>query len=181
MREGKVILATQRSYMKKLFYFLSVITASVFLTGCPYETEVPIDKPAIKYPVALLGKWEPKSSSDDTYTIKKKDDYVIIITKVKKEAKADDTPEEYEAFISEVGGAKFLNLSEKKDGDIGTQKYYLYKVEISPSGARLTLSPITENIDEKFQTSAELKTFIQQNMNHSFFYDKEDEVYIKAE
>lgn len=167
--------------MKKLFYFFSVITASVFLMACPYETEVPINKPEVKYPAELLGKWEPKSSSDDMYTIKKKDDYVITITKVKKEVKTDDTPEEYEAFISEVGGVKFLNLSEKKDDDFGTKKYYLYKLEISASGARLTLSPVTENIDEKFQTSAELKNFIQQNMNHSFFYDKEDEVYIRAE
>lgn len=167
--------------MKRILYFLSVTTASIFLMGCPYETEVAIDKPEVKYPVALLGKWEPKSSSDDIYSVKKKDDYIITITKVKKEAKPDDTPAEYEAFISEVGGTKFLNLSEKKEEGFGTKKYYLYKVEISPSGARLTLSPITENIDEKFQTSAELKNFIQQNMNHSFFYDKEDEVYIKAE
>ncbi|MBK8087658.1 MAG: hypothetical protein IPK31_06790 [Chitinophagaceae bacterium] len=167
--------------MKRLLYFFAVITASLFLMGCPYETEVPIDKPEVKFPAGLLGKWEPKSSSDDIYTIKKKDDYIITITKVKKEAKPDDAAEEYEAFISDVGGIKFLNLSEKKGEDFGTKKYYLYKLEISPSGARLTLSPVTENIDEKFQTSAELKNFIQQNMKHSFFYDKEDEVYIKAE
>lgn len=167
--------------MKNILYFLSVITASVFLMGCPYETEVPIDKPGVKYPASLLGKWEPKSSSEDTYSVKKKDEYVITITKIKKEAKPDEAPEEYEAFVSEVAGVKFLNLSEKKDEGYGPKKYYLYKLDISASGARLTLSPVTENIDEKFQTSAELKSFIQQNMKHSFFYDKEDQVYIKAE
>ncbi len=167
--------------MKKLLYFFAVITASFFVMGCPYESEVPIDKPEVKFPVALVGKWEPKSSSDDIYSVKKKDDYTIVITKLKKDAKPDDTPDEYEAFVSEVAGLKFLNLSEKKGEDYGTKKYYLYKLDLSPSGARLTLSPVTENIDEKFQTSAELKNFIQQNMKHSFFYDKEDEVYIKAE
>ncbi len=162
-------------------YLFSILTVAVFLMGCPYETEVPIDQPGVKYPTSLLGKWEPKSSSDDIYNIQKKDDYIITITKTKKEPKADDVPTVYEAFLSEVDTVKFLNLSEKKEEENGTVKFYLYKIEISPSGARMTLSAITENIDEKFQTSAELKNFIQQNMNHSFFYDKEEEVYIKAE
>ena len=39
-----------------------------------------------------------------------------------------------------------------------------------------SVKELDENIDEKVQTSAELKNFIQQNMKHSFFYDKEDEV-----
>ena len=167
--------------MKKIFYSLSIIAVSFFLTGCPYESTVPIDKPTMKYPVSILGKWEPKSSSDDFYIITKKDDYSIIITKTKREVKADDKPEVYEAFLSEVAGTKFLNLHEKKEEKDGSKTFYLYKLEISTSGARLTLSEITENVDEKFETSAALKSFIEKNMMHSFFFGKEDEVYIRAD
>ena len=167
--------------MKKMGYLLSIIAASFFLTGCPYESTVPIDRPTVKYPASILGKWEPKSSSDDLYIITKKDDYTIIIAKTKKEVKADDKPEVYEAFLSDVGGIKFLNLYEKQEEADGSKKFYLYKLEISTSGARLTLSEITENVDEKFESSAALKSFIEKNMMHSFFFGKEDEVYIKAE
>ncbi len=166
--------------MKKTVYLLSIIAVSFFLTGCPYESTVPIDKPTVKYPASLLGKWEPKSSSDDLYIITKKDDYSIIITKTKKEVKADEKPEVYEAFLSEVAGTNFLNLYEKQEEE-GSKKFFLYKLEISTSGARLTLSAITENVDEKFDNSAALKNFIEKNMMHSFFFGKDDEVYIRAD
>jgi len=167
--------------MKKIVYLLSIIAVSFFLTGCPYESTVPIDKPTVKYPASILGKWEPKSSSDDLYIITKKDDYTIIITKTKKEVKADGKPEVYEAFLSDVAGTKFLNLYEKQEEAEGSTKFYLYKLEISTSGARLTLSEITENVDEKFESAAALKSFIEKNMMHSFFFGKEDEVYIKVD
>lgn len=167
--------------MKRFLFIAAIISFSFILTGCPYDSEVAIDNPAsVKYPAALLGNWEPKSSSDEFYKIKRKDDFVISIIKTKKNAKAEDTPEEYEAFLSEVDGVKFLNLYEKS-GDNSTPKFYLYKLEINNSGTKITLSPLTENIDEKFQTSAELKAFIKENMKHSFFFDKEEEVFIKAD
>jgi hypothetical protein len=167
--------------MQKLLSLVSLVLFSFFLMGCPYESEVPIDQPSVKYPAGLLGKWEPKSSSDDIMIISRKDDLLMKIVKTKKEAKADDTPEEYEGYLSDVGGTKFLNLYEKKEESFGTKKYYLYKLELSTSGARVTLSPLTENIDEKYDKPADLKAFIQKNMNLSFFYHKEDEVYIRAD
>ena len=167
--------------MKKLLTPFLFVLFSFFLMGCPYESEVPIDQPSVKYPNGLLGKWEPKSSSDDLMVISRKDDFLMKIVKTKKEAKADDTPEEYEGYLSDVGGTRFLNLYEKKEESFGSKKYYLYKIELSSSGARVTLSPLTENIDEKFDKPADLKAFIQKNMHLSFFYDKEDEVYIRAD
>ncbi|HMO32748.1 MAG TPA: hypothetical protein PKE63_00650 [Lacibacter sp.] len=167
--------------MKSFLSLLFLLSAAVLLTGCPYESEVPIDTPSVKYPAGLLGKWEPKSSSDNLMIITKKSDFIFHIVKTKKEAKADDTPEEYDAYMSDVGGLKFLNLTESKQDEWSTKKYYLYKMELATSGARLTLSPVTENIREKFTDSKELKAFIQKHMHLSFFYDKEDEVYIRAD
>ena len=166
--------------MKKLVQLFAAVSFSFLLMGCPYETEVPIDKPSIKFPANLFGKWEPKSSSDDVLTIKRKDDFAVIITKTKKDAKPDDSVEQYEAFLSEVDNIRFLNVTEMSEQN-ATPKYYLYKMEVSPSGSRITLSAATENIDEMFTSSAELKTFIQKNMNHSFFFEKEEDVYLRLD
>jgi hypothetical protein len=166
--------------MKRILHLIAVISASFLLTACPYESEVPIDKPSVKFPATLFGKWEPKSSSDDILTIQRKNDFVVTIIKTKKDAKPDDSVDKYEAFISEVGNLKFLNVSELSEYSSGT-KYYLYKMEVSPSGSRITLSSVTENIDEKFSSSAELKAFVQKNMQLSFFFEKEEEVYLRLD
>lgn len=166
--------------MKRIVHLIAVISASFLLMACPYESEVPIDKPSVKFPVTLFGKWEPKSSNDDVLTIQRKNDFVVTITKTKKDAKPDESVDKYEAFISEVGNVKFLNVSELSQYSSG-EKYYLYKMEVSPSGSRITLSSVTENIDEKFSSSAELKAFIQKNMQLSFFFEKDEEVYLRLD
>ena len=49
------------------------------------------------------------------------------------------------------------------------------------SGASfIKLLPVTENIDEKFTSSAELKKFIEKNKSLSFFYDKDENSFIKT-
>ena len=150
----------------------------LLLMGCPYETEVPISEPSVKFPADLLGKWESKSSGDEIMTIRKKTDYIVSISKTKKEPKEDDKSEEYEAYLSEVDAVKFLNISEVGEQGSGA-KFYLYKIEVSANNSRITLNAVTENIDEQFSNSAELKAFIQKNMHLSFFYEKEDEIYQK--
>lgn len=163
-------------HMNKLVQLVAMAACCFLLMGCPYETEVPISEPTIKFPSELLGKWEPKSSSDEIMTIKRKTDYIVSISKTKKEPKEDEKPEEYEAFLSEVGAVKFLNISELSEQGSET-KYCLYKFEVSENGSRITLNAVTENIDEQFSSSAELKSFIQKNMHLSFFYEKEEEIY----
>jgi uncharacterized protein YdeI (YjbR/CyaY-like superfamily) len=162
--------------MNKLVQLFAMAACCFLLMGCPYETEVPISEPTIKFPAELFGKWEPKSSSDEIITIKRKTDYIVSISKTKKEPTEDDKPEEYEAFLSEVDALKFLNISELSEQGSGA-KYYLYKIEVSENGSRITLNAVTENIDEQFSSSAELKAFIQKNMHLSFFYEKEEEIY----
>ncbi len=165
-------------YMNKLVQLVAMAACCFLLMGCPYETEVPISEPSVTFPADLLGKWEPKSSGDEIVTIRKKTDYIVSISKTKKEPKEDDKPEEYEAYLSEVDAVKFLNISEVGEQGSGA-KFYLYKIEVSANNSRITLNAVTENIDEQFSNSAELKAFIQKNMHLSFFYEKEDEIYQK--
>lgn len=156
--------------------FIAIAAFSFLLMGCPYETEVPISEPNLKFPAELLGKWQPVNSSEDIMTIKKKTDHVVSITKTKKQPGLDDKPEEFEAYISQVGAVTFLNISEAEE-DVSDGKYYLYRMEVAANGSRITLRAVSENIDEQFNTSAELKAFIEKNMHLSFFYEREDEMY----
>lgn len=162
--------------MNKLVQLVAITACCFLLMGCPYETEVPISDPSVKFPAELLGKWKPQSSSDEIITIKKKTDYIVSISKTKKEPKEDDKPEEYEAYLSEVDAVIFLNISELNEQGSGAN-FYLYKMEVAANGSLITLNAVTENIDEQFSNSAELKSFIQRNMHLSFFYEKEEEIY----
>jgi hypothetical protein len=71
-----------------------------------------------------------------------------------------------------------MNIS---DDASSTKLYYLYKVEQSTSGAKTTLIPVTENIDEKFTASADLKAYIKKYMALSFFYSKDQDEYFRAD
>ena len=162
--------------MKNLKLFALLVALSTLFMGCPYSTEVPIDNANIKIDQKLLGKWESKSSSTETYNIHKADEYTYKITKLNSSSPTDTAT--YMAYLSEINGIRFFNIWELA---ASTKTYYLYKLELSGSGAKITMSPVTENIEEKFTTSADLKKFVQTNMGLSFFYSKDKEEYIRAD
>ena len=75
--------------------------------------------------------------------------------------------------VTQIEGITFMNM--QKDG---TGDYYLHRVELKDKV--MTFIEVTENIDEKFNTSAELKAFVTKYMNLSFFYTKEEVQYTKG-
>lgn len=140
--------------------------------GCPYSSEVAISEKNVAIDEALLGSWESKSSTDYTYTVTKQDKMTYTIEK--KSASSGDITT-YNGFITKIGGINYLNIFENST----TVTYYFYKFTVSSSGAKVTLTPVTENITEKFTESSELKKFFEDNQKHSFFFDKDEDVYIK--
>lgn len=162
--------------MKKLVLQIAAFAGlAMLLTACPYGSDVPIDTPSVKTDDKLMGKWEAKSSSDYFYTVTKKDDFNY---KFEKKGKTSTDVTTYTAFVSVIDNIKFMNVC---DDASSTKVYYLYKIEQSASGAKTTLIPVTENIDEKFATSAELKTYIKKYMALSFFYEKDQDEYFRAD
>jgi len=159
--------------MKKYFLqFGLLVTLMLVLTACPYSSETTIDKASVKIDEKLLGKWESKSSTDYLYTVTKKDDFTYQIDK-KSNSSGDVTT--YNGFLSNIDGTRFMNVVEVGSS---SKTYYFYKVELSTSGSKVTFSPVTENIDEKFATSDEMKAYFKKNMGLSFFFDKNEDVYI---
>jgi hypothetical protein len=164
--------------MKKPLLWTVLICIGFMFAGCPYYATVSIDTPnAVKIDTKLLGKWQARTSDDDTYIITKKDDYTYDILDKEKTPTEGSEPKKYCVFLSTVNGSTFLNLYENKDGSDKT--YYFYKLEVSTETEGFTLFPLTEYITETFSSNAELKKFIQTNMGLSFFYGNKQE-YIKV-
>jgi hypothetical protein len=159
--------------MNKLKWILPLFVLTIMLSGCPYASETPIDKAAVKVNPAFLGKWEPKTTSDEYYLVTKTDEFTYQIEKKGKDVK-DKTI--YTAYASDVDGTTFLNLKDMQNND---KKFYFYKVELNGSGSKVVLSPVTENITETFATSEELKAFFKKYKSLSFFYSKDVDTYIK--
>jgi len=160
--------------MKKLIC-LPLVLLSLLFMGCPYNAEVALDEGSTKIEERLLGKWESKSSSDYDYIVSKVDASTM---KIEKKPRAEGESTVYMGFLSDIKGTRFLNVYEES---ANPRVYYFYKVDLTTSGAKLTLSPVTENIREKFTSSAELKAYFEKHMSLSFFYAKDDEVYIRAD
>ena len=163
--------------MKKIASILLFVSASVIFMGCPLGTEVAIDdKPSVKIIPSLIGVWDARNSTDYTYTVSKVDEYNY---KIEKKTISSGDVSNYGGFISEVGGEKFFNIWEMAEGS-AAKMYYLYKLDMQGGDSFIKLLSVTENIDEKFTSSAELKKFIDKNKSLSFFYDKDEDSYIKT-
>jgi hypothetical protein len=159
---------------KRILHLLAIAGFMFILTGCPYESEVPIDEPSYPVPEKLVGKWKKSSSTDESYfQISKTDANNFTVQENSWNSDSGTYSQtNYTAFISSIGSNLFLNL--KKEG---TTAYYLYKMEWSGE-KELKLTELSNYIREKFTSSAALKKFIKKNMKYSFFY-ADEESYIK--
>lgn len=168
--------------MKYLLRTLAILPLLFLLTACPYDSQVPIseaDKPIDK---TLLGKWYKEGEQSNQYPseyyeITSMTPQLYQVTKL--EMNSEDSTYREESYVSHLsvlkGGDskeyKFLNM--KKDGS-----YYLHRVDLSEE--KFVLYEVTDNIDEKFNTSAELREFVKKNMHLSFFYNKDEMTYYKG-
>lgn len=171
---------------KTLLYFLALPFLLV-IAGCPYESDYPIDDPSIKVDINYLGKWEDTekktvgmSGGDGTdvpvYVVTRKSDYIYGVSyKYSSYSEEDgytESVDNYEAHISIVGGIQFLNVKKTSINDVSeenrTGKYMLYKLEIS--GSTMVLTELSSCINKKFSNSAQVKSFITQNLTNELLY-----------
>jgi len=155
--------------MEKLLRLILFVGSCFIIGGCPYETDVPIDTPSVKIDPNLMGTWVDHDNTNETYTVTRQDDfsYHIVVTQVE-----ENESESYLAYVSMVNKTMFLNISKIEPVDT-SPGFILYKMEIN-NDEELTLTEVTENIDETFSTSQELKKFISKNMANSYFYGKDE-------
>ncbi len=133
------------------------------LTGCPYQSEVPLDTPSVPVDSRLLGTWQDGSAPNSSvYRVEPSDPFHY---RIHSETESGST--EFEGFLSQVGERTYLNLRESS-----AATYWLFWLEVAPEGTSLTLHPVTENITESFSLPDDLRSFVTQNQNLSFFFEK---------
>ena len=156
----------------------TILPAILFfiLTGCPYESQYPITAADKKINPELLGKWiktdNMEKDKPDYFQINQLTDQMYEILEYKMGYDSTYTQTSYIAHVSEVGETSFLNM--KRDG-----KYYLYKLEMGNASSSFTIYEVTDNIDETFNSSEELQKFVAKYKDLSFFYNKDEHVYLK--
>ncbi|MFN8258310.1 MAG: hypothetical protein U0W24_21655 [Bacteroidales bacterium] len=162
---------------KSVIQYSILMLIAAILMACPYASQVAIDNPGVKVQNSLLGKWikagDESNPNPNYFVITKFDDFKYKISKNEYNS-YDSTYKEtvYISHISKIDNLQFINMQQDGTGD-----YYLYKIITGDND--FTLFEVTDNIDEKFASSAELKSFIKKNMNLSFFYNKDEEKYFR--
>lgn len=153
----------------------------ILLTACPYESSVPIAEAIEGIDNRFVGKWikegeQNEEYPDEFYLIQALGDRLYEV--VKNDLDNQDSTYRTETYISHLttlkkSGEDYLFLNMKKDG-----KYYLHKIDLSEDS--FVLFEVTDNIDEKFSNSEELKSFVEKNMDLSFFYNKDETTFYKG-
>ncbi len=166
--------------LKRTALFLPIL---ILLTACPYESDVPITEANTPIDKTLLGKWYKEGEAEmqyptQYYKIDPLGSELYEVTKL--DMNSEDSTYRTETYISHISslndasGKKYVFLNMKKDG-----KYYLHKIDLAED--KFVLYEVTDNIDEKFNTSAEMKAFVRQHMHLSFFYNKDETTYFKGD
>jgi len=166
--------------MKNKLYLPLLLLAAILFTACPYQSQVPIDDPSVKVDKALLGKWIDASEKDKVYPafydIRKEGPLEYKIIENTFEA-ADSSYRQvtYISHISTIDSLSFLNM--KDTSSMMGEGYYLYKIKYNKK--EMSLQEVTDNIQEQFETSKDLKAFVAKHMHLSFFYNQDAKKYIR--
>jgi hypothetical protein len=160
------------------FAFLGFVLLLLFvLTACPYSAEFPLDAPNQKISAGLLGEWVEKSDSEfpSYFVISKESEQLYkFVQHDYNSSEKEYTKKVYKAHITKLGNVDFLNLQ-----DLSDEKFYFFKLEKESSGQSFKLFEVTDNIDESFKSSAEMKAFFDKHKALSFFYNKDEKSYNK--
>jgi hypothetical protein len=165
--------------LQKTASFICLVSVLMIITGCPYSSSVPIDEGTVQVKPELEGKWvkaSDKDSENPTYFELKKEDKTHAIA-LKYEFSSNDSIYEsttYHLTFSNVGGEVFMNALEE-----GGSSYSLFKFEFNESAGEITTYEVTDYIKETFNTSAELKKFIDGNKNASYFFTNTVDNYVR--
>jgi hypothetical protein len=159
-----------RKYYMKYFFYSLLLLFAVILYGCPYESDVPIDEPAIPADKELFGKWSEVGVEKSYINVLAggKNVYKLVNNSWDIELSSYQV-QKCTAHMSEVKGIQFLNVRpEMKHGGA----YYISRFAVNQSQDTIYLTPILETNSPKFTNSTELKAWISENINSEDIFDE---------
>lgn len=160
--------------MKHTLLFTCLVLTWMIFSGCPYESNVPIDQPNQAIDSLLLGNWEDRGDYNQPYTISQLNHYTYKIVHQKNNGIADT----YYAYTNKVADRTFLNLWQ--EDTLQQRKYLLYSIENKHEGI-ITLKEVSEKTKVHFSSSTDLKKYLEAHMNDSDFYNKNETIFINRE
>jgi hypothetical protein len=161
----------------KILRFLPLLSL-VFLFGCPYQSQVPVSEATLELDNSLFGKWQKVETITDEnpsyLEVSQADEAHLSVL----EFQFDQTDsvyksKSYSAHLSQVGEHTFVNLLENQ-----TPPFMIYLLDRT-GHSTFILREVTDNIDEKFNSSADLSAFLGKYAELSFLYSKEETAYQK--
>ncbi|HNX43187.1 MAG TPA: hypothetical protein PLJ84_00060 [Bacteroidales bacterium] len=150
----------------------------VLFSGCPFSGSVPIDNGTVAIADQLNGEWiKPTDLTEEnptTYMIRQGDDKYHAVAE-KSEYSTDDAEYNttvYNLTFSNVSGETFMSAQEA-----GTTTYYYYKFAFNKETKEISITEVSDYIKETFNTSEELKSFIANYKQLSFFFTNTTDTY----
>jgi hypothetical protein len=115
--------------MKKIVTFLPFLAMMALLTGCPYNSKIPLSKPATLIDKSLLGVWSAvieKGDADSVemkvYEFNEKEYYIDIKAVSGTKVEID----RYRVFASPIGTTRLLNVEDlEHKGEFNFFRYQL--------------------------------------------------------
>jgi|GEM_PF-2546139 len=153
----------------RIWGMFALVATTVMLWGCPYSSNFALSdtyKPVDKF---LVGNWIEEYAGEGEYIgISLKENNKLLIEK-----HGSDGVTTYTGGVSSLGGHTFLNVY-----DEGMSSYYYYEIKLDKTAGTVTLTEVSEYIDEKFDTAEALRLFFTENAKNSYFFTT-DHVYTK--
>jgi len=154
---------------RKPRWFL-LAAAALLLDGCPYGSEFPLGSPPQGVrDDALLGAWKPAAESEEDFTLTFRSAGGATLSVLAESP--DEEPASYPAFVSELGGRRFLNLRDTEDSGRWYFANYLFHQ------GRLRLRLVDDELigDRTFPSAEELAAFLQGHLDDPRLYGGQED------
>jgi hypothetical protein len=165
--------------------FFGLFFSMIVLTGCPYESKVPLTETGVEIPKNFIGKWVEvtelsKESNPNFYQLDPINKKEFMLNKIEYSSysqKYDTTF--YMGRLSLINNVYFMTIKKyepiKKNEEETTdpfeeekEGYYTYRVR-SEKGF-IKIDELSTDITEVFNNSTEFYDFVQKNMSNELLY-----------
>jgi hypothetical protein len=155
--------------MKRKIILPVLLPLLLFLTGCPYNSKIPLSIPKQPVDKALLGEWKNAKEPNDSSVLKiyefNANEYALVII---DKTNNDSSVELLRAFLTPVGDKLLLNVeSFKTRGEFNFCSYTL-------EGSTLKIKVVSDIVmKEKYESSKTMAKAFAKKMNDKDFFESE--------
>jgi len=163
--------------MKQLS-FLLLVSVMLVVTGCPLQTNSPVDEGSYTETSWLEGKWDrqaSRGSEGKSYVIKKHRKPGNILAYDVINGTTDSKGRLI--VLSNIGSTIFISAFEDSD-DLTDKGYYIYKM-IKKSSTEFDLLPVKENSIAKNVSGKDIRAYLNKNQDADIYEKKDIEHYKK--